>query len=87
MRYRRRGCGLGKLGPNAESKSLLFNLLDPTNHPEVIAHAALALEGKLSSGDTPLLACTPTALFSTGSVLSASRGFAPTMLLALVVAL
>lgn len=46
---------LGKLGRNAENKKLFLELLDPVNHREIIAHAALALDGKLEPADTAKL--------------------------------
>jgi len=46
---------LGKLGPDPENKKLLLDLLRPHHHRELVAHAALALDGKLGREDTAKL--------------------------------
>lgn len=44
---------LGKIGLVPENKELLYQVLeDPSNEREIVAHAALALEGKLEAKDT-----------------------------------
>jgi hypothetical protein len=46
---------LGSLGRDPENKALLLQLLDSSNHREIVAHAALALDGMLEADDTATL--------------------------------
>jgi hypothetical protein len=46
---------LGKLEADEENKNALFDLIKPENAREIVAHAILALDGKLAAEDTPKL--------------------------------